>query len=482
MNVHAPEIMIERMASLGGGHWTLRNLTAVTVLFGKNGSGKSVLLRKWRDVDPSSVHYVVPERTGEMDFQPGYLQEESDGARRRNSAVRNFVTDYRRRIVGRIQSYFLTRGNTRGETRPPGDPAEIERLMASLLPDFELSLLADFPPYTLTRVDGAERVTGIDQLSSGEAQLVTLGLDILTIASLWEIQGTAQRILLIDEPDAHLHPDLLARLADFVLQVATRFGLQVVIATHSTGFLSALGQFGGRDTSVIYLDRRSTELRARPFDAIAKETAACLGGHALLGPLLGAPLLLVEGDDDYRIWSQVPRHHVTTFAVIPTNGDEIKKYQRTLEVILGSLRDAQARPLGYALLDGDKAVPESSGSNPQQFVAFVGMKCREAENLYLTAEVLQSLGTGWLEAARRVEQESGRFGSKASVLAEASRWDRRHGDLKAVMNEVATILDPKGLLWTQRVGTALGRQRPVGELAEFLGEGVVSALWPLPVE
>ncbi len=52
-----------------------------------------------------------------------------------------------------------------------------------------------------------------------------------------------------------------------------------------------------------------------------------------MGPLFGSPILLVEGDDDYRIWSQVPRHHIVNLAVIPSNGDEIKHYQKTLESI-----------------------------------------------------------------------------------------------------------------------------------------------------
>ena len=477
MPLHFTEVTIPRMQQLGGGQWTIHSLTDVTVLFGKNGSGKSVMLRAWRDMDPASTHYVVPERTGDMDFQPGYLQEESDGARRRNSAVRNFVPDYRRRIVGRIQSYFLTRGNVRGAGPPPGDPAEIEQMVGSLLPDFELTLLADFPPFRLRRVETSEPITQVDQLSSGEAQMVTLALDILTIAALWEMQEAPKRVLLIDEPDAHLHPDLLARLADFVIQVGKRFNVQIVVATHSTGFLSALGQFGGPKTSVVYLTRRDAELSAVPFDSVAKETASCLGGHALLGPLLGAPLLLVEGDDDYRIWSQVPRHHVTSFAVIPTNGDEIKRYQRTFETILGSLRSPPPKPLGYALLDGDKPVPSANDANPQLYVRFIGLNCREAENLYLTDEVLKVVGTTWPDAAALIREKSGSFGDKAKELFRAPDWDRRNEDLKPVISAVAQILDPKNVLWTVRVGTTIGRSKPEGELADFLGAATICALW-----
>ena len=44
-----------------------------------------------------------------------------------------------------------------------------------------------------------------------------------------------------------------------------------------------------------------------------------------MGPLFGVPLLLVEGDDDYRIWNEIPRHHITSFAVITLL--KVKKFE-----------------------------------------------------------------------------------------------------------------------------------------------------------
>lgn len=347
-----------------------------------------------------------------------------------------------------------------------------------LLPDFAIELKPANPPYRLLRATGGE-VGNVDQLSSGEAQLLTLGLDVLTIGAVWELQGAPRRILLADEPDAHIHPDLQARFADFLVQAGTRFKIQVVVASHSTTLLAALGQFGKENTSVIYLDRTTSVFRAHPFDAVLKEVAACLGGHALMGPLFGLPLLLVEGDDDYRIWSQVPRHHVVSFAVIPTNGDEIHKYQKTLEQILNSLRSSGLPHAGYALLDGDKPLPQPNPNNPQSHVRFLKLSCHEAENLYLTDEVLGLLDTNWSRASATIAAQSGGYGNKQSKLAQAHSWNRQTDDLKHVINEISQILDPKKVHWTIRVGQALGRARPQGELKDFLGEDVVTALWGL---
>ena len=185
MPVHINEITIPRIAQLGGGDWRLENLTEVTVLFGRNGSGKSVMLRSWRDQSLDNVHYVTPERTGEMDLQPQYMREELEPIGRKNASSRNYVPEYRRRIVTRIQAYFMSRGNYRGGDMAPGAPQYIEEFISSLLMDFNLTIVgSSVLPYELTRIENDEIIRNVDQLSSGEAQLVTMGLDIMTIASM----------------------------------------------------------------------------------------------------------------------------------------------------------------------------------------------------------------------------------------------------------------------------------------------------------
>lgn len=480
MTIYKSNHSIQRPGFLGTEPWQLRSLTDIVVVMGKNGSGKSLLLRTWRNQAPDSIHYVIPERTGDLTYQAQYLNDESDGTKRGNAYAGNFVAEYRRRIIGRVQTYFMTRGNHRGSLIPGGGPAEIERLLGSLFPEFSVELRSANPPYALRRL--GEAITQIEQLSSGEAQLLTIGLDILTIAAIWEIEECKERVMLIDEPDAHIHPDMQARLADFICRIVNRFALQVVVATHSTSLMSALGQFGGNRASVIYIDRNKSDYQARPFDEATRELAACLGGHVLMGPLFGAPILLVEGDDDYRIWSQVPRHHIINIAALPCNGEEIKKYQRILENLLASLCETPPKPLGFALLDGDKPLPEPNQENQQRYVKYVRLACHEAENLYLTDTVLGDLSHTWDSASDAIATAASGFGEKGQRLATCKTWDRAAADLKGIISEIATILDPKGIAWTHRVGVAVGRRRPSGELEAFLGPSVVDGLWgPVPL-
>lgn len=473
------DLNLPKPPELGGGEWQIRNLTSITVLFGKNGSGKSKLLRQWRSRNAAEYHYVVPERAGEIDYQANHLTDQLRSEGRLSQTQRNFASEYRRQIVARISAYFAARGDYRGSTLPT-HPDELEALISPLLPDFELKLSGtNAPPYNLNRISDGKPIHNIDQLSSGETQVLTLALDVLTMAGIWDIQGTPRRIMLIDEPDAHIHPDLQVRFADFLVQVADRFKIQVISATHSTTLLAALGQFAQEHASVLYLDRTNPELRAQPFTQVLRELAACLGGHALMGPLFGEPLLLVEGDDDYRIWSQVPRYHHARFSVIPGGGDEIKRYQASLEQVFAALRSEETSSSAFALIDGDKGKPIPNAERPQNHVRYIRLACHEAENLYLTDEVLALLGTNWAEARDTILASAPAYGQKEAQLIEIANSDRQAANLKGAMEALTSILDAKKVLWTLRVAKALGTERPTGQIAEFLGPEVIIALWGL---
>lgn len=472
------KIDIPRAEVIGGGKFTLSRLKDITVLFGKNGAGKSLLLRSWRDSHPNFAHYIVPERTGEIGFAPHLSAQELNESTRHDAHRRNFLPDYRQRVLARIQGYLMRRGNHRGSGEVPGGPEKIEAMIGELLPEFKVTLVNNAAdPLQLERLDKG-RVTSIDELSSGEAQLLWMSVDMLVEASNWLIEATPKRVLLLDEPDAHIHPDLLARFAYFLTKAVSYYKFQLVVATHSTALLASLGQFGGETTGVIYLTRDRTDYRALPYTSHLKELASCLGGHVLMGALFGAPLLIVEGDDDYRLWSEVPRRHKVRLAVIPAHGsDEVTKFQRALEKVMSSLREVDDNYSGYALLDGDKQLPNPSRDYPQDHVPYLGLACHEAENLYLSNEVLASLGLEWDTAKALLVKHAADYGSKGDYLAGAPGWDRRWVDIKNCISEISKVLDTKQVHWTARVGATLGRDKPSGQLAEFLGDSVVDALW-----
>jgi Predicted ATP-dependent endonuclease of the OLD family len=419
-------------------------------------------------MNTENCHYCVPERAGNIDHQPGYISEESNGNRRAPASQQNLATDYRPRVMTRITTFFSKRGY-RGVTSD--NLIKIQNLIDELLLDFKFNFTEDLPHFELRRKESNQIINDINFMSSGETQLLTLSLDLVLICEMWNLQGT-KGTLLVDEPDSHLHPDMQQRFAKFLVSLNNEYSCRIIIATHSTTLLSALGYHGNDCTSVIYLSN-TTDLTATPFDKYLKKLSTCLGGHALMGPLFNVPLLLVEGDDDYRIWSEIPRHGKVHIAVIPCDGAEILNYQETLEKLFASILGNVDKPIGYALLDGDKPLPNTS----QRYIKFLKLACHESENLYLTDQVLSQLNYTWETACNRVVEESKNYGQKSENLAKIKLLDKRTDDFKNIINEIAKILDDKQLTWAFRLGKILGAERPKGQLEDYLGSELMKELW-----
>lgn len=490
MALHYSSVDVDRPQWLGGGQWMLREMCEVTVIFGRNGSGKSILLRNLAESGRYPVsHYASPERGGDIAYQQALSEQElnpqSRGANRRG---RNFVAQYRPEAVSRIGTLMTKLGHAAGRGPFRSESSHqtfhnMESAVRELLPGFDFRI-KDAPPFfEMDRIDpltGDVSTANPSQLSSGEAEILTLALDLLTVCHIWEIEEHKQRLLLLDEPDPHLHPELQVRFARFLANLARSFNLQIVVATHSMTLVAAVSRLDDVAVGVVYLNNADSEQRARPTGAVMRRLSALLGGHALMGPLFAAPLLIVEGDDDYAVWSHVPRHpgYRNLLSVVPAGGDEIFEYQKILEGIFAAIREPGGPPAGYVLLDGDKALPTHAAEHHMRFIR---LNCHEIENLYLTDQVLSQFSLTWTDAAELIKSRADEFGEKAAALRElASTDDRRTFDAKGLMIPLVQVLDTKEVPWTVRLGKVLGQTRPTGELADYLGPDVMDALWPPP--
>src|SRR5690242_2861952 len=106
MPIHYAELSIARPPFLGGGTWLVTELAEITVLFGRNGGGKSALLRQLHEqAEPPITHYASPERTGDVVFDQGiFVQELEAGTRGAQRRGRNSALNYRRETISRVGS------------------------------------------------------------------------------------------------------------------------------------------------------------------------------------------------------------------------------------------------------------------------------------------------------------------------------------------------------------------------------------------
>jgi hypothetical protein len=124
-----------------------------------------------RDNDRANSHYIVPERSGEITFDSGLIAQVIDAVSRSNISQCNFSSNYREQIVTRIQAYYTRRG-TKPVALTKHDPSELLKAMALVLPDFTVGVKAETPFYDLKRTRDSATVSGVNELSSGESQLL----------------------------------------------------------------------------------------------------------------------------------------------------------------------------------------------------------------------------------------------------------------------------------------------------------------------
>lgn len=169
--------------------------------------------------------------------------------------------------------------------------------------------------------DGTELLPS--ELSSGEKVILSL--------VMWLYRSKHYnrfpKLLLLDEPDAHLHPSLTRDFLDAIRTVLVeRYGVRVILTTHSPSTV-ALAPEGS------VFEMRRNEPRITRAASQAKTVALLTAGLIAVGP--STRYVLVEDEDDSRFYSEV---------------DEL-------------IREAAARDdtLDYALAPGVAFVPASTG-------------------------------------------------------------------------------------------------------------------------
>lgn len=241
----------------------------------------------------------------------------------------------------------------------------------------------------LSKVDGT--VINPQDISSGEAELISLGIEAMAFAE--ELDQSKENFLFLDEPDVHLHPDLQGRLVRFLVGLVETYKFRIVMATHSTAILGALSSYGG--TTVAFMQAREHRLAFEEINEIHRRVLPVFGAHPLSNVFNEAPILIVEGEDDERIWQQAVRTANGKIRLYPVACDSVTSmsdYEQEVRRIIGAVYE-DAR--GYSLRDRDGSSGEVNDEPP---VIRMKLGCRAAENLILTDEVLSACGLSWSEA------------------------------------------------------------------------------------
>lgn len=357
-----------------------------TILLGKNGAGKSTLLRGLSSAYRPNVKYISPERGGTLKYDPNVDNNIANSVNwLHDTRQRNRFERFREQSAAqfRMLEVLILReieGEKRFDTQYTFEKVATEKINALL------------PAIKLTRSDRGFAIQAKDgtsipeeEISSGESELIALAIEVLVFSRSKE----KDKLLLLDEPDVHLHPDLQQRFTQFVQAIAEEKDIRVVIATHSTAIIGAFSEAADLQIAPVS-ERGQTEFLTFKSSKIAQDILPIFGVHPLSNAFNKSPILLVEGDDDKRVFEQIVRSGNGKYRWSPCpvdTVDALAEWEDWLNRVLPTLYD---NPIAYSLRDLDAS--KQSTLDNKGIVQRSRLNCYAIENLLLTEDCLTAHG------------------------------------------------------------------------------------------
>lgn len=457
------------------------------IILGKNGCGKSFLLKA---IDAqivnngfSKVRYISPQRGGYLRYEPNIEQNLANSPGwleqvRRNNQSENFKQQSTT-LFRQLEILFLRELET-DHVKPgymPRNFDETVNRINSLLDRVKIERDASKVFRIVVKATGLDAPP--DQISSGESELISLAIEILTFS--YDTRPGTNNILLMDEPDVHLHPDLQERLAQFIIAALTDKPVILIIATHSTALVAGLGS--DRSTRIAFMRQGDTELRFRVVSDVDRQLLPMFGAHPLSNVFNNTPALLIEGEDDARVWQQAVRSAGGKLKVFPCIVDGIPNFSEFEVEVNNILQSVYDNAQAFSIRDRDKTPEEIDDLGS---IVRARLACRAAENLMLCDEVLRSSGIEWTELKSRIlswiESNSSHPYYNDMVLFADEGFDRKNHDIKTIRNITLGLFSNKP--WEVLVGQSIARlannDRPLtlsdASLQAFLGAKICTAL------
>ncbi|WP_162178909.1 AAA family ATPase [Thioclava atlantica] len=475
------------MIDLGNGN-SIAGYRKINVILGKNGSGKSTLLRLMDSRlsgKDACIRYITPERGGELTYDGNIETNRSHNPNwMTNTRRKNRWEQFRQSSVAEFRNLetLVLRSIERDSKLRATDfkfDAEVDRINEVLE---RVSLVrADTAGFDIALKDGGNTIKAAD-LSSGESELISLAVEVLYFAYLCkqEKYRDQDNWLLLDEPDVHLHPDLQYRLMQLLVNSTRDANGRIAIATHSTSILSGLCSLS-EDVRVGLKHFGPNALEFRSVDDAMRSVLPMFGAHPLSNVFNEKPPLILEGEDDERIWQAAVRRSNGRISVYPCVASDIQsmnQYEVAARDLIESVYD-DAR--AFSLRDRDSDPYEIDDMGP---IIRMRLNCRNAENLIVTDDVLAELGTDWTSLRGTLEKwisdnpDHSRFAA-ASAFRD-SGWKRQNFQLKE-LRMLLVGLTGSNKPWEVAVGQAIAKlpeNRFNGghSLREYLGTKAVREL------
>lgn len=354
----APELTLRlKSVTVSGDELTFPDI-GVTAIVGGNNVGKSTLLREIHEwlarhpgsppaVDRHIVERLTLERTGDETALRNWLQQNSTFVTTQQEGFVRFASSgplpagdasyyWQRKTLGSLAAFFvhysvaLTRAamvepvaQRPDIADPPQHPVHVLQDNAHLLREIDTVSRTIFRrPLTLDRLSGQAFLrVGTPNADAPPIDAVTRDYrDALAKLPALKAQGDGMKsllglllpvitatypIVLIDEPEAFLHPPQALQLGKTLAALAQERNIQVVVATHDRNLLAGL-LAAETSVSVVRLDREGDTTTAHQLSAAEVQalwTDAVMRYSNVLEGVFHRVVVVAEADPDCRFYA-----------------------------------------------------------------------------------------------------------------------------------------------------------------------------------
>lgn len=306
------------------------------------------------------------------------------------------------------------------------------------------------------------------------------------VAVILSLLLSKDKVVLLDEPEAFLHPEQSRRLGKWISDHALDFPCQILVATHNSNFLSGL--LSGSQPADIYRLNRSNDVtnfhKITSKITYALSKSPILSSQRVLEGIFSKGVVVCESDTDRIIYNAVAIHEHANQEILFVHAHN----KQTIKNVVKLLKDASIPTA--AVFDIDILNSESDLSNA--ITAFdsnfdqaniLGLRSElgnYVESVYET-DLLKALTSSVSELLEQLGKNKHSLSSAKGALnrirSESTKW----ADLKK--NGVKALTSPH----REKIEEIISKCKelglfivPVGELEGWMSLGVRKNRWVLP--
>ena len=305
------------------------------------------------------------------------------------------------------------------------------------------------------------------------------------VAVVLSLLLSKDKIVLLDEPEAFLHPEQSRRLGKWISDHADGFPCQILVATHNSNFLSGL--LSGNQAADIYRlnrDNDTTSFNKITADSMqALSTSPILSSQRVLEGIFSKGVVVCESDTDRVIYSSVAIHEHNKQEILFIHAHN----KQAIKNVVNLLKDASiptAAIIDIDILNSEDDLSNAISAFDSDFDLGEILSLREdvasniegASEKNIALELKQSVIELLDQLNKNEHSLSGARGALNRIRAESTKWAglKKEGIFsleEALQAKAQRIIDESSKLGLYIV--------PVGELEGWMKLGVRKNRWVL---